>query len=56
MVYTVADEDKRCGVTYVDYTKKYKAIPKPTCPKNNQCGDDEINVVIHPGNKPEGEG
>lgn len=31
MVYKLDDADKLCGVTYIDWSKKYSKIPKATC-------------------------
>lgn len=31
MVYKLDDADKLCGVTYIDWSKKYSPIPKATC-------------------------
>lgn len=31
MVYKLDDADKFCGVTYIDWSKKYSKIPKATC-------------------------
>lgn len=31
MVYTLDEADKLCGVTYIDWSKKYSKIPKATC-------------------------
>lgn len=55
MVYKLEEADKLCGVEYIDWTKKYSAIPKATCemiaPK---C--DSISVVLDCGKtKPEEE-
>lgn len=42
MVYKVDDADKLCGVTYIDWSKKYSAIPKATCEMlKQQCQDGE---------------
>lgn len=31
MVYKLDNADKLCGVTYIDWSKKYSKIPKATC-------------------------
>lgn len=31
MVYKLDDADKLCGITYIDWSKKYSPIPKATC-------------------------
>lgn len=31
MVYKLDDADKLCGITYIDWSKKYSKIPKATC-------------------------
>ena len=67
MVYKLDDADKLCGVTYIDWSKKYSPIPKATCetikPKCSSGGggssDDavdlsceEIKKLIHGEDKP----
>lgn len=42
MVYKLDDADKLCGVTYIDWSKKYSPIPKATCEMiKQQCGSGE---------------
>lgn len=39
MVYKLDEADKLCGVTYIDWSKKYSPIPKATCGMlKQQCG------------------
>lgn len=39
MVYKLDEADKLCGVTYIDWSKKYSPIPKATCEMlKQQCG------------------
>lgn len=67
MVYKLDDADKLCGVTYIDWSKKYSKIPKATCemiqPKCSSGGgssnDDavelsceDIKKLIHGEDKP----
>lgn len=49
MVYKLDEADKLCGVTYIDWSKKYSPIPKATCEMlKQQCGSGEGS-----GNTPE---
>lgn len=42
MVYKLDEADKLCGVTYIDWSKKYSPIPKATCEMlKQQCGSGE---------------
>lgn len=42
MVYKLDEADKLCGVTYIDWSKKYSPIPKATCEMlRQQCGSGE---------------
>ena len=42
MVYKLDEADKLCGVTYIDWSKKYSLIPKATCEMlKQQCGSGE---------------
>ena len=42
MVYKLDEADKLCGVTYIDWSKKYSPIPKATCKMlKQQCGSGE---------------
>ena len=67
MVYKLDDADKLCGVTYIDWSKKYSKIPKATCemiqPKCSSGGggsyDDAVELkcedlkkLIHGEEKP----
>lgn len=68
MVYKLDDADKLCGVTYIDWSKKYSKIPKATCemiqPKCSSGGgggsyDDSVELkcedlkkLIHGEDKP----
>lgn len=41
MVYKLDDADKLCGVTYIDWSKKYSKIPKATCETiKQQCSSE----------------
>lgn len=55
MVYKLEEADKLCGVEYIDWTKKYSAIPKATCETiSPKC--DSISIVMDCGKpKPEEE-
>lgn len=70
MVYKLDDADKLCGVTYIDWSKKYSKIPKATCemiqPKCSSGGggsyDDAVELkcedlkkLIHGEDKPKEE-
>lgn len=70
MVYKLDDADKLCGVTYIDWSKKYSPIPKATCdmiqPKCSSGGggsyDDAVELkcedlkkLIHGEEKPKEE-
>lgn len=71
MVYKLDDADKLCGVTYIDWSKKYSPIPKATCemiqPKCSSGGgggsyDDSVELkcedlkkLIHGEDKPKEE-
>lgn len=71
MVYKLDDADKLCGVTYIDWSKKYSKIPKATCemiqPKCSSGGgggsyDDSVELkcedlkkLIHGEDKPKEE-
>lgn len=70
MVYKLDDADKLCGVTYIDWSKKYSKIPKATCetihPKCSSGGggsyDDAVELkcedlkkLIHGEEKPKEE-
>lgn len=67
MVYKLDDADKLCGVTYIDWSKKYSPIPKATCETiKQQCSSggggssddavdlscEEIKKLIHGEDKP----
>jgi hypothetical protein len=67
MVYKLDDADKLCGVTYIDWSKKYSKIPKATCETiKQQCSsggggssDDSVELkcedlkkLIHGEDKP----
>lgn len=67
MVYKLDEADKLCGVTYIDWSKKYSKIPKATCemiqPKCSSGGggsyDDAVELkcedlkkLIHGEEKP----
>lgn len=70
MVYKLDESDKLCGVTYIDWSKKYSKIPKATCemiqPKCSSGGggsyDDAVELkcedlkkLIHGEEKPKEE-
>lgn len=70
MVYKLDDADKLCGVTYIDWSKKYSKIPKATCETiKQQCSsggggssDDAVELkcedlkkLIHGEEKPKEE-
>lgn len=48
MVYKLSEEDKLCGVTYIDWSKGYSQIPKATCDMlETQC--DKVIVDLDCG-------
>lgn len=70
MVYKLDEADKLCGITYIDWSKKYSKIPKATCemiqPKCSSGGggsyDDSVELkcedlkkLIHGEEKPKEE-
>lgn len=70
MVYKLDEADKLCGITYIDWSKKYSKIPKATCemiqPKCSSGGggsyDDAVELkcedlkkLIHGEEKPKEE-
>lgn len=70
MVYKLDDADKLCGVTYIDWSKKYSKIPKATCetiqPKCSSGGGgsygdavelkcEDLKKLIHGEDKPKEE-
>ena len=69
MVYKLDGADKLCGVTYIDWSKKYSKIPKATCETiKQQCSsgggsyDDSVELkcedlkkLIHGEDKPKEE-
>nr|DAW09281.1 MAG TPA: hypothetical protein [Caudoviricetes sp.] len=50
MVYKLAEEDKTCGVEYINWDKHYSPIPKATCEMLKgqcpSCSGDEDAVEI----------
>lgn len=49
MVYMLDKDDQRCGVIYIDWSKKYSPIPKATCEMIKQkcssgVSDDAIDL------------
>lgn len=70
MVYKLDDADKLCGVTYIDWSKKYSKIPKATCDTiKQQCSSggggsydnsvelkcEDLKKLIHGEEKPKEE-
>lgn len=51
MVYKLAEEDKTCGVEYINWDKHYSPIPKATCAMlKGQCpscsgGGDAVEIT-----------
>lgn len=52
MVYKLAEEDKTCGVEYINWDKHYSPIPKATCEMlKGQCpscsggGGDAVEIT-----------
>ena len=50
MVYKLEEADKLCGITYIDWSKKYSKIPKATCdmikPKCSSGGGSYIDDAV----------
>lgn len=44
MVYVLDEADKLCGVSYIDWSKRYSQIPKATCEQlEGQCDGIQID-------------
>ena len=44
MVYVLDEADKLCGISYIDWSKRYSQIPKATCEQlDGQCDGIQID-------------
>ena len=44
MVYVLDEADKLCGISYIDWSKRYSQIPKATCEQlEGQCDGIQID-------------
>lgn len=51
MVYVLDEADKLCGISYIDWSKRYSQIPKATCEQlDGQCDGIQIDFDCSLGN------